>query len=201
MKRLDDLLNSNGFFETYNARHTEHFNALFGDKSEQEINVLDNLFSDVCGDFPILRRYESMDAAGAMERITDSCDARYYELWQSYKNANLSVDEMDINAPYSETRTITEQTDGTSNRTDTSENAGKVYAYDGAEASDSDLNSTSGASNGTEQRTRDFTEKIKKTGERTAAQIARSKIDYAKNNIFLNLIFTDILELICGAVQ
>lgn len=198
--RLDDVLTINGFFKTYNTQINAHFVELFGEQTETEISALDNALSDIYGDMPLINRFQQMLSNGTDEvarRIVQNCDLRFFDKWKTYKTAILKAAQIDYNAPFSETKTITETTSGAANSTDTSEDTGRAFPYDEGTASDESQSSASATSDSTNTSERSYTETIAKTGERSAIQFATSQINFAKNEIFLDLMFLDIAEAVC----
>lgn len=198
--RLDDVLMINGFFKTYNTQINAHFVELFGEQTETEISALDNALSDIYGDMPLINRYQQILSNGTDEvarRIVQNCDLRFFDKWKTYKTAILKAAQIDYNAPFSETKTITETTSGKANSTDTSEDTGRAFPYDEGVASDESQSSASATSDSTNTSERSYTETIAKTGERSAVQFATSQINFAKNEIFLDLMFLDIAEAVC----
>lgn len=194
--RLEDVLSVAGYFHTYNAINNEHFINLFGSLTDTEIKKLDNLLLDIYGEFPLCKKYAELDTDVA-QRMVENCDILFYDLWQTYKEANLRAGEFDYSAPYLEIRESTETGERTQTDTNTTSDTDKVFPFDETTASDNTLNETSATNTANDNNTITKNETVKRTGDKTAIQFATSQINYSQSHVYLELIFTDIVETVC----
>ena len=197
IKRLDSVITVNGFFRTYNATHNAHYVELFGTMEDDEIVKLDYLLSDIYGDMPLMRKYADMND-GVINRIVDNCDSLYYETWKRYKNAIAGGSISDYGAPYIERTQRSEQRNNITNATSATTDKNQVYAFDDVEnASNDNLSTSSGKNDVTDNRTVERTDTISRSGALLPTDVAKSQIDFSKNEVFLELVFTDIIETVC----
>lgn len=200
IKRLDSIITVNGFFYTYNATNSEHFVELFGALNDGDIASLDNLLSDIYGDLPLISRYASMES-GAINRIVTNCDFLFYETWKHYKKAIAGGAVNDYNAPYIEKTQRNESRNNVTNATSATTDKNQVYAFDDVDnASNDNLSTSNGKNDVTDNRTVDRTDTVSKSGTLLPTDVAKSQIDFSKNEVFLELVFTDIIETVCACV-
>lgn len=198
--RLDSVITINGFFHTYNATHNTHFVELFGTMDDTDITKIDCLLSDIYGDLPLAYKYANMET-GAINRIVDNCDLLFFETWKRYKSAIAGGIVKDYDTPYAEKSVIGETRGNTTDAVNTVTNKNQVYAFDDvANASNDSENVSSGTNNVTENHTTERTDTINRSGTMLPTDVAKSQIDFSKNEVFLDLIFADIIETICVCI-
>lgn len=201
--RLDTVILINGFFSKYQAEHAEHFSALFGTIDAKAVQSLDNLLSDIYGDLPLIRKFAKMidegkttdDIAG---RIVSDCDTLFFELWLSIKDAIAQGKIKDYDAPFKERRTYNETRENITDATNVAKSANKVYGYDAVDTASNESGiDTDSTANQTDSGSIDTTEVIERSLNVLPTDIAQSQIDFSRNNLFLDFVFTDIVETVC----
>lgn len=200
IKRFDSVISVSGFFYTYNATNSNHFIELFGELNETDIASLDNLLSDIYGDLPLISRYANMES-GAINRIVTNCDLLFYETWKHYKKAIAGGIVNDYNTPYIEKTQRNESRNNVTNATSATTDKNQVYAFDDVDnASNDNLSTSNGKNDVTDNRTVDRTDTVSKSGALLPTDVAKSQIDFSKNEVFLELVFTDIIETVCQVI-
>ena len=198
--KLSTVTESQGFFTTYKIINITHFNALFGELSENETTDLDNLLSDVYGDSLVIEKYcDIYNQSGALPcvtRLVKTCDMIFYEQWKKIKEtvANGLLD--DIEKPLTE-KHISSQS-GTNNTQNANTTTNKVYAFDNSTPSDNGKTEFSGSSDNSTSIER--TETITKSNGLLKSENAQKVIDFAKYNDFLTMVLSDIRNTVCLSI-
>lgn len=205
--RLSTVIDVEGFFSKYKAEYSEHFISLFGDIDEKKVQSLDYLLSDIYGDMALCRKFAEMVVVGTetdsiVGRIVRDCDTRYYALWLTIKNAIEHGEIVDYDAPFKERRTYNETRENIADNANVSKASNKVYGYDSVDtaANESGVDSES-TLNQTENGNIDSVEVINRSNNLLPTDVAQSQIDFSKNNLFLDFMFTDIIECVCLPIE
>ena len=198
--KLSTVTESQGFFTTYKTINITHFNALFGELSENETTDLDNLLSDVYGDSLVIEKFSNIyNQSGALPcvtRLVKTCDMIFYEQWKKIKEtvANGLLD--DLESPLTE-KHISSQS-GTNNTQNANTTTNKVYAFDNSTPSDNGKTEFSGSSDNSTSIER--TETITKSNGLLKSENAQKVIDFAKYNDFLTMVLSDIRNTVCLSI-
>lgn len=201
--RLSTVIDIDGFFSKYKAERSEHFISLFGDISAHDVQSLDYLLSDIYGDMALYRKFAEMVENNQttdiiVGRMVRDCDTRYYELWLSIKQAIERGEIKEYDAPFKERRTYNETRENIADSANVSKASNKVYGYDSVDNATNESGvDTDTTLNQTESGNIDTVEVINRSNNLLPTDVAQSQIDFSRNNLFLDFVFTDIIECLC----
>lgn len=173
------------FFTIYNSVKSEHLKAVFGNISDEEITVLDNLFIDVFGERIVTKRltkiYNSEGETSTTIRAINAIDLLCYDNWITLKSNLVRISDFDIEKPYKDTTTRELERDNNS-ITQNSENAFDDVEND----SNTDKSDTSISENVNETIAKAY------SGNKTAIENACALIDFTRQYDFVKIVLTDI---------
>lgn len=188
---LSEVNDLTGFFDVYATTKPEHFNSLFPNISETDKTALNYLLTDVYGDKIILGQYEKIykenDANFCMTRIVSACDMLFYSQWVKIQQTIQDGLNTNIQTPFTETKTISSERTGTEGN----QTQDKLNAFNDIENA-SDTNSTE--TTGTHNENISTSETLTKNNGKLANENAETLINFARENDFLNMMFSDIVE-------
>lgn len=191
---LEDVNEIVGFFTVYNARKHEHLTQLFGDLTETDIEDLNNLLTDIYGEYLISKRFEKIfyerGAENLMLRVVNICDMIYFDTWKALKNAIDKGLATDIETPMVETKDTTRNT----KLTDSHVTQNKENAFDNTQSpSDTDRSEYNGINTENEG----VKTVWKRSNNRTPTQTAQNVIDFSRLNDYIKIIIDDISNTLC----
>lgn len=185
---IETLQTSKGFFDTYNTIKHDHFIALFGEITPNDVSALDNLLIDTQGDRFLLKRYADMiiksGADVTQNRIVENCDRLFFDSWKAIKDSINKALTSDVSKPLEHNRHFQTKRDN--------DNLNKVYSFDSATPANDNASETN------EIITTDET--IEKDNGKTASENAKKLIDFTRNNDFLDIILSDIAQNIALSI-
>ncbi len=177
------------FFTVYKAHKQEHFTAIFGDVSNDDLTIMDFLLIDVFGERVVTKNMEKSFLEEGQEtttvRAVNAVDLLCYDNWLVLKSNLAKMSDFDIESP------LTDTTEKTTEREGEQATQNKENAFDDTEnASDTTACNENHSETVTETVARHY------SGDKTAIERACSLIDFTKNNDFLTIVMTDIADTI-----
>ena len=186
---IGDINDISGFFQKYNTVNNTHFTSLFGTSTENDIETLDYILSDVLGGKVLIQKYADIyNKSGAdvlMGRIVSIADKYFYNNWLSFKQSIETAFNSNISKPLESEKTIETQ------KTGNNETQNKLNAFDSVTASDTDRADNSYTDNFS------TTETIHYSNGKIPAENAKKQIDFTKNNDLIELIINDVVSICC----
>ena len=186
---IGDINDKSGFFQKYNTINNTHFVSLFGNPTENDIETLDFILSDVFGGKVLIQKYTDIyNKSGAdvlMGRIVSIADKYFYNNWLSFKQSIETAFNSSISKPLESEKTIETQ------KTGKNETQNKLNAFDSATASDTDRADNSYNDNFSTIETSHY------SNGKTPAENAKKQIDFTKNNDLIELIINDVNSICC----
>ena len=186
---IGDVNDISGFFQKYNTINNTHFTTLFGTSTENDIESLDYILSDVLGDKVLIQKYADIYiTSGAdvlMGRIVSIADKYFYDNWLSFKKSIETALNSNLSKPLESEKTIESQ------KTGNNETQNKLNAFDSATATDTDKADNRYTDNIS------TTETLHYSNGKTTTENAKKQIDFVKNNDLIELIINDVVSICC----
>ena len=186
---IGDVNDISGFFQKYNTVNNTHFTSLFGTSTENDIEALDYILSDVLGGKVLIQKYADIyNKSGAdvlMGRIVSIADKYFYNNWLSFKQSIETALNSSISKPLESEKTIETQ------KTGNNETQNKLNAFDSSTASDTDRADNRYTDNFSTIETTHY------SNGKTPAENAKKQIDFTKNNDLIELIINDVVSICC----
>ena len=186
---IGDVNDISGFFEKYNTVNNEHFTSLFGIPTENDIETMDFILSDVFGSKVLLQKYSdimnNLGASVLMGRIVRIADNYFFNNWLAIKHSIETALNSDMSKPLESVKTIKTE------KTGSNETQNKLNAFDGSTASDTDNSNNSYTDNFS------TTETNRYSNGKIPTENAKKQIDFIKNNDFIETILNDVVSLFC----
>ena len=186
---IGDVNDISGFFKKYNTINNAHFVSLFGSHTENDIETLDFLLSDIFGSKVLTQKYADIyNESGAdvlMGRITSIADKYFYNNWLSFKQSIETALNSNLSKPLETEKTIETQ------KTGNNETQNKLNAFDISTASDTDRTDNRYSDNFSTTETTHY------SNGKTPTENAKKQIDFTKNNDLIELIINDVVSICC----
>ena len=186
---IGDINDISGFFQKYNTINNTHFTTLFGTSTENDIETLDYILSDVLGGKVLIQKYADIyNTSGAdvlMGRIVSIADKYFYDNWLSFKKSIETALNSNLSKPLESEKTIESQ------KTGNNETQNKLNAFDSSTATDTDRADNSYTDNFS------TTETLHYSNGKTTTENAKKQIDFVKNNDLIELIINDVVSICC----
>ena len=186
---IGDINDISGFFQKYNTVNNTHFTSLFGISTENDIETLDYILSDVLGGKVLIQKYADIyNKSGAdvlMGRIVSIADKYFYDNWLSFKKSIETALNSNLSKPLESEKTIETQ------KTGNNETQNKLNAFDGSTASDTDKADNRYTDNFSTTETTHY------SNGKTTTENAKKQIDFVKNNDLIELIINDVVSICC----
>ena len=186
---IGNINDISGFFKKYNTVNNTHFVSLFGNVTENDIESLDYILSDVFGGKVLIQKYTDIyNKSGAdvlMGRIVSIADKYFYNNWLSFKQSIETALNSNISKPLESEKTIETQ------KTGQNETQNKLNAFDSVTASDTDNANNSYTDNFSTKETSHY------SNGKTPTENAKKQIDFTKNNDLIELIINDVVSICC----
>lgn len=181
-------LTKGGFFAGMKTQYPTVFNDIFGDVSDDEIEVMDWTLSNNWGDRLLVKAYRNFDVATeALAQLVRVCVMMYSTQWKQITHTIEKAGDIDVLQPINEKRHTVEN----NNASDTDTTQDKTNAFDITEEA-SDTNSST--RNGSSERTIDRTVEIQRSGASSFANLSEA-LAFGKEFIALNMIMNDIVNI------
>ena len=186
---IGDVNDISGFFQKYNTINNTHFVSLFGSPTENDIETLDFLLSDIFGNKVLIQKYSDIfNESGAdvlMGRIVSIADKYFYNNWLSFKQSIETALNSNLSKPLETEKIIETQ------KTGTNETQNKLNAFDSSIASDTDSADNSYTDNFSTTETTHY------SNGKIPTENAKEQIDFVKNNDLIELIINDVVSICC----
>ena len=186
---IGDVNDISGFFQKYNTVNNTHFTSLFGTSTDNDIETLDYILSDVLGSKVLIQKYADIyNKSGAdvlMGRIVSIADKYFYKNWLSFKQSIETALNSNLSKPLETEKIIETQ------KTGQNETQNKLNAFDSLTASNTDRADNSYTDNFSTTETTHY------SNGKTPTENAKKQIDFVKNNDLIDLIINDVVSMCC----
>lgn len=189
----------NGIVRNLKSNDSEKFNAVFGESFND--SLLDDYINFMNGDFDltigteiIVSKHEDYAVF-----IASMIWLKFYDSWKRISDT-LKITDNPIET-YSISRTETRKTENLENDVSSSDSVNKVSAFN----SEAFNNDNSQADNSTSEKNITGNETIEhsekgNTSGKTASELKQTAISFERENIFIDIITSDIVSLLCRGI-